>query len=264
MEIPPGPESQPSALHLALGDHAAGCLRAACTAHGMPGDVLAIPDDLSHGPLSDGRVRLDYMRACFRGYDDWAFTTSDAFAPWHALSQLLDDTGRGPVLLWSGDNVSEASFLAMACWWLAGRSLPLLHVHIPPSDGRRHVATRTPAELAGLFASRRVLAEDERRRLAEDFTRIRDHTGLLRRWEDGRIIGVPTDRYDPLLMESCPSGWTPAARVVGTAMGRCDGPNIPSDLFFSSRLQFLIDAGRIEADGPRLRLGDHTVRRAPA
>ena len=254
----------PSPLHLTLGDHAAGCLRAACRAHGLPGGVHPIPDDLSHGPLADGRARLDYMRACFRGYDHWTFAATDAFAPWRELTRLLEEEHPGPILVWSGDNVSEASFLAMACWWLAGRSVPLLHVHIPPSDGRRHVATRTPAELAGLFASRRVLGEDERRRLAEDFTRIRDHTGLLRRWEGGWIIGVPTDCYDPLLLESCPPGWMPAARVVGTAMGRCDGPNIASDLFFSSRLQVLIDTGRIDADGPRLRLGDYAVRRAPA
>ena len=230
----------------------------------MPGGVHPIPDDLSHGPLADGRARLDYMRACFRGYDDWTFAATDAFAPWHELTRLLDDTGHRPILVWSGDNVSEASFLAMACWWLAGRPEPLLHVQIPPTDGRRHVATRTPAELAGLFADRRLLSGEERGRLAEAFAHIRDHTGLLRRWEEGRIIGVPIDAYDPLLLGSCPPSWTPAARVVGTAMSRCDPPNLISDLFFASRLQVLIDAGRIEADGPRLRLRDYTVRRAPA
>ena len=33
-----------------------------------------------------------------------------------------------------------------------------------------------------------------------------------------------------------------------------------SDLFFSSRLQLLIDAGRIEADGRRDRLREYRVR----
>lgn len=251
-------------LHLALGDHAAGGLRAACQTHGMPGGVHTIPDDLSHGPLTDGRARLDYMRACFRGYDDWTSAAADAFAPWLELTRLLDEGRPGPILVWSGDNVSEASFLAMACWWLAGRPAPLLHVPIPPIDGRRHVATWTPAELAGLFADRRQLSGEERVRLAESFADIRDHTGLLRRWEDGRIIGVPTDRYDPLLLESCPPAWTPAGRVVGAAMGRCDPPNLMSDLFFASRLQVLIEAGRIESEGPRFRLRDYIVRRGPA
>jgi hypothetical protein len=70
------------------------------------------------------------------------------------------------------------------------------------------------------------------------------------------------DRYDPLLLASCSPTWTPAPRVVGTAMSRCDGHNLMSDLFFSSRLQLLIDAGRIEADGSRNRLREYRVRLA--
>jgi hypothetical protein len=230
----------------------------------MPGRVVAIPDDLSHGPLGDGRIRLQYMRACFRGYDDWTSNETDAFAPWDELDDRLGRAARSAVVVWGGDNVSESTFLAMACRRLQHHRGPLHHGVIPAEDGRRHVATRTPAELAVLFAARRVLPEDERRRLVEEFTRIRDHTGLLRRWEDGRIIGVPMDRYDPVLLEACPSAWTPAARVVGAAMGRCDPPNLMSDLFFANRLQVLIEAGRIESEGPRFRLRDYLVRRAPA
>jgi hypothetical protein len=33
-----------------------------------------------------------------------------------------------------------------------------------------------------------------------------------------------------------------------------------SDLFFSCRLQYLIDIGRIEADGNRSRIRDYAVR----
>jgi hypothetical protein len=68
------------------------------------------------------------------------------------------------------------------------------------------------------------------------------------------------DRYDPLLLASCPRTWTPAARVVGTAMSRCDGHNLISDLFLSSRLQLLIDTGHIEANGRRDRLREYRVR----
>jgi hypothetical protein len=70
------------------------------------------------------------------------------------------------------------------------------------------------------------------------------------------------DRYDPLLLECCTTRWTPAARVVGTAMSRCDGHNLMSDLFFSSRLELLIEAGRVEADARRDRLREYAVRLA--
>jgi hypothetical protein len=108
------------------------------------------------------------------------------------------------------------------------------------------------------------MTDEERAILADNFLRIRDRTGLLRRWEKGMIVGIPIDHYDPLLAESCPRSWTPAARVVGTAMKRCGPRNPMSDLFFSSRLQVLIETGRVEADAPRHRLRDYRVRSVPA
>ncbi|MEA3278546.1 MAG: DUF3658 domain-containing protein, partial [Pseudomonadota bacterium] len=180
------------------------------------------------------------------------------------MIERLDEERPEAVLIWSGDNVSESTFFAMACWWLKGRSEPVLRVPMPGNDGRHLVATHYPAELAGFFTSARALKDTERADLAEDFERIRGQTGLLRRWEEGRILGVPMDRYDPLLLASCVSTWTRAPRVVGTAMSRCDGHNLLSDLFFSSRLQVLIDAGRIDADGRRDRLREYAVRLAEA
>lgn len=251
-----------SLLHIALGDSAAGCLRAACRSYDMPGTVLSIADDLSHGTLDDGRARLDHMRAYYRGYDLWRFDVTDAFAPWRELNERLYDDKPEAVIVWSGANVSEATFLAMLCWWLRARPERVNRISMPGTDGRHYVATYTPAELADLFNSRRELTDTERAGLAEDFLRIRDETGLLRCWENGRIIGVPIDRYDPLLMASCAQTWTPAPRVIGMAMGQCGERNRMSDLFFSSRLQVLIDSGRIEADGPRCRLRGYAVRLA--
>lgn len=254
----------PRFLHLALGDSAAGCLRAACRAHGMPGTALGIPDDLSHGPLDDGRARIDYMRECFRGYDDWYLDVTDAFAPWPAMIDRIDEAGSNAVVIWSGENASEATFLCMACWWLTQRAERILWITIPEADGRHYVAVHNPTELAHLFASARELTDSERGDRAADFVRIRAETGLLRRWEEGRIVGVPVEQYDPLLLECCTTRWTPAARVVGAAMGRCDGHNLMSDLFFTWRLQVLVDAGRIEADGKRDRLREYAVRLAGA
>jgi hypothetical protein len=251
-------------LHLALGDSAAGCLREACRNHGLPGTAFGIPDDLSHGPLDDGRKRIDYMRACFRGYEDFYLDTDDAFTPWRELIAHIDGEGIEGVVIWCGDNVSEAIFLAMACRWLADYSGRWLQVAMPGSDGRHYVAIRSPAELAGLFASARELTDSERAALAGEFLRIRDETGQLRRWEEGHVSGIPPDHYDQLLLASCTDDWTPAPRVIGNAMGRCDGHNLMSDLFFSSRLQHLIDSGRIEADEDRSRMRDYTVRLAEA
>ncbi len=113
----------------------------------------------------------------------------------------------------------------MACWWLRARRERVLRVAMPGINCRQHVATHTPAELADLFASRRALTDAERLSLDEDCLRIRRDTGLLRQWEDGRIIGAPIDRYEPWLLDVCAPLWTPASRVVGTAVGRCGERN---------------------------------------
>lgn len=97
------------------------------------------------------------------------------------MIERLDQDRPQTILIWSGENVSETTFLAMACWWLEGRAEQLLRVIIPATDARRYVAAHSPDELADLFTSARALTDTERTNLAEDFVRICGETGLLRR-----------------------------------------------------------------------------------
>lgn len=205
---------------------------------------------------------MHYMRVCHRGYADWNFDATDAFGPWRKAIEWVEREAPEAVVLWSGENVSETTFLAMACWQLRQRSESVLRVAIPERNHPPYVALQQPSELAELYAARRELTDAERKSLGDDFERIRSQTGLLRRLEAGRIIGVPVDHYDRFLLASCASHWTPAPRIVGAAMARCDPHNLMSDLFFASRLQILIDAGRLEANAMRLRLGEYAVRLA--
>lgn len=247
-------------LHLALGDSAAGCLSIACRSHGLAGTVLGIRGDPSHGPLDEEQARLDYMRACYSGYDDLPLDDIDEHASWRSVFKRFDQEVPKTIVIWSGDNVSETIFLAMACWQLRKRPVPVLRVSIPEKNTPPYVAFQTPAELADLYPSRQELTGSEHTLLGRDFERIRDETGLLRYWQSNRIIGIPLDHYDHFLLESCAAAWTPAPTVVGSAMARCDLHNLMSDLFFSSRLQALIRSGAIEAEGKLNRLRDYVVR----
>jgi hypothetical protein len=148
----------------------------------------------------------------------------------------------------------------MACWWLRERPEPIHRLPGIGRDGRYYVAEHSAAELAGFVEQQRCLPHAERIALADDFLRLRACRHSLRRWETGRLVAVPADHDDPLLTACCPRDWTPAAAVVAAAMSRCDAHNRMSDLFFSSRLQKLIDGAHIEVRGPRRRLGDQAVR----
>jgi len=244
-------------LHLAHGDVAAALLRAAIHARALHGEVFAIPEDLGHGPLDDGVRRLAYFRACHIGFGPWVVPIMDAFAPWHELATRLRRAPPHEIVIWAGDNASEGTFLAMAVAHLADGGWTLAHAR--PRSGT-YTGQYRPEALAALFPARHEISTEDRARLARDFARIRAETGLLRRWEAGRIIGVLPDHYDGLLMQACGASWRQAARVVGDAMAACEPANLLSDVFLTARLQAMIAIGRLEADNTASSLRDYAVR----
>ena len=247
-------------LHLALGAAAAGSVRAACDSCGMPGAVVGFIDDLTHGPLADAEARAVYLRALSAGDSE-----ADApFSQWRVVLWHLDREHPDAIIIWGGANVADAIFLAMACERLAGRRELLWRVRVPEIDGRPYVAMHAPEQIARLFATRRPLSAADRLALAQDFARIRDTCGPVRRLEQGRVVGAPIDCYDHLLLAACGPDWRAAGLVVGSAMARCDGPNLPGDGFFGARLGVLVDAGCIEVSGPRTAPRDNLVRLANA
>lgn len=247
-------------LHLVAGDGAAGCVRAACASFGIPGAVVGFSDDFTQGPLDDEEARVAYMRTLLEGAGHDGIEAYSPFGEWRAVVERLESERPDAVIVWTGDNVADATFLAMACDRLARRQEPMWRVCVTGIDTRAYVAAHPPERLALLYAERELLSAADRRVLAQEFARIRDIRGLVRRLESGRVVGVPIDHYDPLLLAACGPDWRAAAKVVGTAMGTCDGPNLMGDVFFGARLNSLIDAGRIEASGPRTTLRDYSVR----
>ena len=255
-------------LHLVLGDYGAALLRQDLAGFGLPGQVHCICDDLGHGPLDDGVARVVYMRACYQGCLPWTHTCTDAFAAWRELAGLLaPEPGRAArdLIVWRGRNVSETVLLAMACWWLRDHPSPIRVVSMPPrADGGTHLGTHARGEVARLVPTARTLTGTARAALAAQLEALRDEGGLRRRWVDEHVVSVPIDAFDDLLIAACTSEWQPAARVVGTAMGRADRRDGLSDVFLCSRLQALLAAGLLEADRLPTVLDAYAVRRLSA
>ncbi|MFN7857977.1 MAG: DUF3658 domain-containing protein [Acidovorax sp.] len=251
-----------SLVHLVAGDSAAGCLRAACASYGMPGVVIGYPADLAHGPLDDVEASVAYMQLIAKGYGESETEHGNPFAQWRAVDERLARERPDAIIIWTGDNVADATFIAMVCDRLAARSEPLWRVQVPAIGSRPHVAMHSPEQLAQLFDTRAMLSDGDRQCFAQDFARIRDTSGRLRRLEGGRVVDVPIEYYDLWLLAGCGTDWQPAARVVGMAMASCDGPNLMGDAFFTARLTALIEAGSIETSGTRPRVLDCSVRLA--
>ena len=251
-------------IHIALGDSAVGCLRAASQSHGMPGTVIGIPDDLSHGPLGDAHERSDYVRHLFKQIGETRIGPAGVSASWRLIEketrELKADADR--VVIWAGDNVSETTFLHMACYWLRDATFNLMHVDVSDGPNQHYVALHSPAKLASQFKKLRSLSDAERVKHSSEYERLCAENGLLRQWMAGKVASVRSDTYDALILSSCTADWSIAGRVVGHAMSRCDQHNRMSDLFFSSRLMGLIENGQIEAQSAKGPLREYAVRLA--
>lgn len=244
---------------------AAGSLRLAMP--GAAGRILGVADKLNVGPLSDGRQRFAFWQDMTRGYG-FAHPLAglgrpDAFSPWQALrDQVLQEQPR-LLTVWAGTSGADYVFLRLACRWLEGVPIALAHVPIQEYHGHRCAAALEPAILARLINFARLIPEGTRHQYAREFDRLAARPELLRECDaHGKLHHRCLSRHDDLVLQSCSTQWQVASHVVGTAMSRCDTRNVLCDLFFSFRLQRLLDKGRLEADGACESLHTYRVRLA--
>lgn len=242
-------------IHVVDGDSAQGGLRYAVQCHGVRGDVVALNDALSLGPLGNPAERTAFLRTMYLppiGFIDPDFKdeTDTVFARWSDLQARCQVPSR--VFLWTSGSGSDHVLLRMACHFLQGSRAALWQVVVPPDDmGYEAVAAHPPEALARFAATATPLSHQTVQALAREYVAIAARPEPIRESDaDGALHYRPLDWHDALLMGSCPRHWTRVAWVVGQAMGRCDRRNALSDMFFATRLLALIDAGRIESRTP--------------
>jgi hypothetical protein len=252
-------------IHLVASNSAAGSLRAAVLGCGLSGKVFCIMDALNLGPLADGRERVAFWRSLAApGYSDEVLSQEwdDAFAPWRELRQSVAADKPRRLLVWVSGSGADYVLLRMACHWLAAAEVALWCVSVPPKDGFHAVAVHPPQALAAFAPKAVAIAREKVIEMAEECGRIAARPELLRECDaQGRLLFRSIAAHDDFILNCCPYEWTPAARAVGEAMGHGDRRNSFGDMFVASRLQHLIAAGLVEADGPRKTLRDYRVRR---
>ncbi|MFL9878955.1 DUF3658 domain-containing protein [Herbaspirillum rhizosphaerae] len=226
--------------------------------------VFCALDDYGLGPLGDESARDAFWRDIGGGYDDeyWK-STSDCFTPWRELHTALAQQPGCPVYIWHSGSGAEYVFLRMACYWLADVEHPLLAVSVPAHEEGLHSTAVWPPERLREFAANAVkISEVQRRTWAQEFAGISARAEMLRECDDiGCLHFRDLNVHDDLLLASCSDQWEIASAVVGAAMVRSNPRNALSDIFLSSRLQCLIDAGLLDVDGERTAMRKYRVRR---
>ncbi|MDF2763545.1 MAG: hypothetical protein K0S81_539 [Rhodospirillales bacterium] len=251
-------------LHVAQGDTAAGLLLQATRHFGVPGDVQPIREDLSHGPLGDGRARMAYMKACCRNLDldfDPDPRADDTDLQWRSLLERVERERPAAVAVWHSDNAADHVFLRMAAHWLRDSGVPLWEVMVPPRDGDHGVAIYGPERLAPMFDRRREIGAEEVHSLALEFLAIQVRPEPVRRFDGAQLHFRPIDAYDDEILGVVRPDWRLAAQVIADLWAAWDdGRNWITDVFVASRLSALIDAGRLEAQGSRVSVRSYQVR----
>jgi hypothetical protein len=253
-------------LHIAQGDTAAGLLLQGVRSFGLPGGVHRLREDLSHGPLGDGRARMTYMKACCRCLDqdfDPDPGVDDTDRQWQVLRERVGSDRPGAVAVWHSGSAADYVFLRMAAAWLKGAGAPLCMVEVPPRGSDHGVAIYNTAQLAPMFGDRRMMLDAEVEALSRAFAAIRDRPEPLRRYDGVQLEFLPIEGYDEHVLKAVGNGWSPAVRVIADVwQGWRDGRNWLTDVFIAARLSALIEAGRLEAEGDRSRIQAYRVRRS--
>lgn len=242
-------------IHVVDGDSAQGGLRYAVQRYGLRGDVFALNDWLSLGPLDNPRARIDFMRTTYLppvGFldPDFIVETDTVFARWSDLQARCQIPSR--VIIWTSGSGSDHVLLRMACHFLQNTGAMVWQVVVPPDErGYEAVGAHNADALARFAQAMAPLPRERVSALAQEFAVIASHPEPLRECDANGVLHYrPLDWHDALVLRSCPRHWTRVGWVVGQSMGACDPRNAMSDMFFATRVRALIDAGKMESRTP--------------
>lgn len=238
-------------LHLLPSEAAAALLRDQMRDSPGRDEIVAISDLHALGPLTDERLRAEFLEAWFADIGrEWypGADLSTPFAAWDGVRKRVAVEVPDAVAIWATDSSEDRSFFGMACRQLAGIRVPTLWVRVAAALGHAQMAWHPLGALAAHFAHAEELAVVRRERHAAEFTALAAGAGLREVDADGALRLRDTSCHDALFTACLQAEWRPALWLVGNVMGRADAFNPIAEGFCVGRLIHLIRAGQIEAD----------------
>ncbi|KKH94692.1 hypothetical protein EO95_18585 [Methanosarcina sp. 1.H.T.1A.1] len=257
-------------VHIIFTESAGGSLKFAL--RGNPGEtVLALPDDLSLGPISpyDLEYRTKYFESLFAEMEDEAaYMTQSPEAEmfWNRVKDFwkqVSETEAEKIVWFTRRSVIEyTGFLEL----LSREKNPSELLVVDLTEGldvvhENGITERiVPISLGELRPEWLLSRKNKARRLTKE-----ELAYYLRRWEElkkdnmplrtlwrGQLYSESPDIFDEKILESVPETWASAARVVGEMLGKLSEEyHLAGDMFLYSRLLELAKAGLVETEGER-------------
>lgn len=263
-------------LHILFCPTGADHLRAALTRLGRDDRVIALPDDLSFGPIDppDPALRAAWVKTELR--HNWARTSREAASFWEAAL-----VGKGRRIVWISRRSSreQAGFLEFV-WRLGDTPCEVIDVSqiARGRPGREEDASKPAAACgtadvqperiieAGLLDRSRPLGIAMRAEARQHWAALRRDNASLRVVDADLVLrSAPISAFDEELLSHVIDRWRKSARVISEAFQRfwSVGRQETGDTVLTARLQALVDSGRIEGVGDLSRIRFSEVRLPP-
>ncbi len=182
------------------------------------------------------------------------------------LLQIADIPEEVPIYLWAGENADEQTNLRYLMNLLKGKKNDIIVINstgqftemgLKNNGPARYTSQMEPDNLSLIFKRGKEnspLSEKERMKLLSEWEKLARTQSVLRIWENGSIVSVREDHFDPRILETIKEmeadsedGFVRAGHLIGAITDK-DLPD--TDLFYLEyRLRELIYHGILELRG---------------
>ncbi len=157
-----------------------------------------------------------------------------------------------PIRVWASHTPASACALAFLCDTLRSIACPISVICLPQycviSDdtiqsfvdwGEMH-----PGQFYRFLPLAREISDMEKQARSKDWRELQAENAPLRALVSGRLISVPKDFYDHIIVKSIPDGEFVMARLIGTILGRY--PLGVGDGWYALRIKKMVADGVLE------------------
>ncbi|NRD76873.1 DUF1835 domain-containing protein [Bacillus sp. BRMEA1] len=248
-------------VHIVSSQTAAGSVRVGME---RPNKVIGFDGYFSIGPLRqlDHQIGRNNRFEWFN--ENINLESDDYYYENHFSNTLLeieDIPEDVPIYLWTGNNSDEQTSLRFILHLLKDKTNDVILLNVTEISnelGACQVSELHPEQLKLLFEkgkAAKLLSNDERVHLQNDWEALAQTTSLLRVWRNGRIEEVEESYYDPHILRAIDQihrkegkkDFIRAGKVILEVKYSVDEPVF--DVFLEYRLRYLIYTGVLELKG---------------
>lgn len=197
-----GHQGETRAVHIVSSEAAAGFVRRALA---PPKHVIGFPDDLSIGPLwkLDEKIgqtnRNEWLADQINDeQDDYVYAHKFS----NTLREIEDLPHQVPIHIWYGNSANEQVGLRFFLYLLRDRTNVIFLINTNEvSSSKNEVLESEDVNLLCNNGSKPI-TDQERPIFLKEWETLSETKEVLRLWENGKIIGVPEDYYDSLIIQT--------------------------------------------------------------